>query len=171
MSVLGGHYRMTKRRALPSGCVGLKPAKGAPLEEWIMPIPETGCHLWLGAVNDQGYGQRRIDGRTSYVHRIVAEQRHGPLGADEIVMHTCDTPSCCNPDHLVVGSMRDNTHDMLAKERDRIRGERNYHCKLTTNQVNEIQASNMPRRELAARYNISYSHACAIKRKAFRVHG
>ncbi len=45
--------------------------------------------------------------------------RHGPMAADKLACHTCDTPLCVNPDHVWPGSHADNSDDKLAKGRAR----------------------------------------------------
>ena len=78
-------------------------------------VRESGCWIWKGAANDQGYGQIKVGGRKGtvlYVHRIMAGAEPG-----EEVLHTCDTPRCVNPEHLRLGTHRDNIRDMIAKGR------------------------------------------------------
>ena len=67
-----------------------------------------------------GYGMARsvIDGRARKVTRILMDLKHGRLlTRNEYVCHTCDVPLCVNPDHLFVGSQRDNMKDAAAKGR------------------------------------------------------
>lgn len=61
----------------------------------------AGCWVWLGAKNDQGYGQIREAGKTLYVHRLTLAQSLGrPLGDGLHVDHMCHRPLCVNPLHL-----------------------------------------------------------------------
>lgn len=88
----------------------------------VSPEPNTGCHLWTGALNNQGYGviNTGIAGRTMYAHRLSAGQKRGrALERHEVAMHKCDTPCCVNPDHIVVGTLKDNAQDMVSKGRAR----------------------------------------------------
>lgn len=74
------------------------------------------CLLWTGPVNNQGYGYvSRRDGGTRLVHRIVAMEHADFDGY--ICLHTCDTPRCCNPDHLRPGTQADNIEDCIEKGR------------------------------------------------------
>ena len=84
-----------------------------------MPIPEAGCFLWLGAVNERGYGRVYSGRRMWQAHRLSWTQANGPIPAGMFVCHRCDTPSCVNPEHLFIGSPRDNVIDMAAKGRHR----------------------------------------------------
>jgi hypothetical protein len=84
-------------------------------------VDASGCWLWQGARNSQGYGCIRIggrSGRTVSVHRIVAESRFGVIPADRMVCHTFDVRACANPSHLYLGTAVDNARDMIARGRD-----------------------------------------------------
>lgn len=105
----------------------------------ISPEPNSGCWLWTGSLNNEGYGQVNINKKTTSAHRVSA---NAPL--DKVVMHKCDVRCCVNPDHLVLGTQRDNIWDMHRKGRasyNRARGEQHSSCKLTDRQVVLIRAS------------------------------
>jgi hypothetical protein len=91
---------------------------GNPLWERILSntISNNQCLEWQGCKRN-GYGRIRVGSHTKTVHRLVAEMMVGKLNRDEFVCHTCDNPSCCNPDHLFIGSQFDNMKDMVAKDR------------------------------------------------------
>lgn len=84
---------------------------------------DCGCVLWLGAAMPKGYGLfnlgRYADGRqhTAYAHRVAYVLAKGDIPAGCVVMHSCDTPACVNPDHLSIGSQADNLRDAVAKGR------------------------------------------------------
>jgi uncharacterized protein (DUF433 family) len=79
---------------------------------------DTGCWLWLGTGTDR-YGtisSKRT--RTDYVHRVMYEHAsQRKLKAGEVVRHTCDNGFCCNPEHLVVGTQKDNARDTIDRRR------------------------------------------------------
>ena len=52
------------------------------------------------------------------IHRHVYEQCFGEIPIDMVVMHKCDNPSCINPEHLIIGTYKDNTEDMYSKGRE-----------------------------------------------------
>ena len=91
---------------------------------WTMPIPETGCHIWMGCVCKDGYGRLGAvpKGTPQLPHRKAYEQFVGPIPDGLKVCHRCDVPSCVNPDHLFLGTQKDNLRDMFAKGRARPRG-------------------------------------------------
>lgn len=85
----------------------------------------NGCIAWTGYTNG-GYGQLMVGGRTYRAHRLAWELEHGPIPDGLLVCHTCDNPSCCNVDHLFLGTDLDNNRD---KERKRRGGNsRKTHC-------------------------------------------
>ena len=89
------------------------------------------CMNWTGARFVNGYGQAKINGRKIRVHRFIWEWLHGRKlepWPQEVVMHTCDNRLCINPEHLVVGTQRDNLNDMRSKGRGYF-PPRKTHCK------------------------------------------
>lgn len=87
------------------------------LEDNIEIVTETGCWIWTKAWTRAGYGQLDINKKRMYTHRLSYEKFKGLIPEGMIVCHKCDTPSCCNPDHLFVGTFKDNTMDKIAKGR------------------------------------------------------
>lgn len=91
-------------------------------EDKIFYSPD-GCWYWLGHVCKDGYGQitiRTDDNRyTSKAHRIAYQICKGDIPKGMYVLHSCDNPRCVNPDHLSVGTQKDNIKDMFQKGRSR----------------------------------------------------
>ncbi len=77
----------------------------------------NGCWEFCGAATAQGYGHINYQGRLQFVHRIVFRIMKGRIPYEMLVLHSCDNPRCCNPDHLFLGTHKDNTADMIAKDR------------------------------------------------------
>ena len=78
----------------------------------------TGCWEWKRATNNIGYGMFRIkQGLMRTAHRVSYELFKGPIPKGMVVCHKCDNPKCVNPDHLWVGTMKDNIRDMDNKGR------------------------------------------------------
>jgi hypothetical protein len=94
----------------------------SPLEQLMSKVhqqPQTGCWLWTGA-RARNYGHLRIGGRCGrhvYAHRLSFELHKGPIGKGQLVCHSCDTPTCVNPEHLFLGTALDNSRDKYRKGR------------------------------------------------------
>lgn len=124
------------------------------------------CWPFLGAKTKRGYGKVGEDGYTRLAHRLMFAWAHRPIDESVIVMHKCDNPSCCNPEHLSAGSLSDNTQDMISKGRHFTpwRGEAAPQSKLTEEQVREIRDSPLGYRRLARAYGVNRCTIGAIKR-------
>ena len=77
------------------------------------------CWNWIPRVDRDGYGRWKIAGKRYGSHRLAYTFTKGPIAEGLVVCHSCDNPSCCNPDHLFVGTQLDNIKDMDAKGRRR----------------------------------------------------
>jgi len=81
-------------------------------------VDKTGsCWLWQGVLYPNGYGRIRFRGREEYTHRVSYILAHGPILAGMSICHKCDVRNCVNPDHLFMGTQKDNMADMVSKSR------------------------------------------------------
>lgn len=77
-----------------------------------------GCWNWTASLNREGgYGRFQINGKQTLGHRLAYELTYGPIPANMIVCHKCDNRRCCRPDHLFLGTSRDNALDAVRKGR------------------------------------------------------
>lgn len=92
---------------------------------------------WEPAIGGDGrYPQLRIDGKNVYMHRATYADSHGDVGDDMVVRHKCDNTRCINPNHLEIGTQKDNVQDMMDRGRLVVsRGESNGSAKLTEGDV------------------------------------
>lgn len=139
--------------------------------ETSCPEPNTGCWLWLGAADNNGYGTFRGGRNKRKAHRLAYAAFVGPIPEGMHVCHHCDTPACVNPEHLFLGTHADNMADCARKGRARTqrkilsrpRGERHHNVVLSTADVIAIRASSMPQRTLAALYGVCQGTISHIK--------
>jgi hypothetical protein len=80
-------------------------------------IDANGCWIWTGRRYTKGYGQASFRGRNIRAHRYAYEAWKGPIPAGMMVLHSCDNPPCVNPDHLRIGTARDNMMDAIQRGR------------------------------------------------------
>lgn len=118
--------------------------------------PITGCWNWTRAVGKSGYGIIRIPGKTSAasLHRLSWTLSNGGIPKGMCICHRCDNKKCCNPDHLFIGTHKENAQDCIRKGRFHPRRESPA---LTRIQVDEIKSSSKTYRELSEQYGASES--------------
>jgi hypothetical protein len=75
------------------------------------------CIVWQGAENGKGYGLISIKGVIFLVHRLSYMFTVGPIAHGMFVCHKCDNPLCVKPEHLFLGTAKDNWKDSHAKGR------------------------------------------------------
>lgn len=76
-----------------------------------------GCWPWHRYKDESGYGYIAFDGFKFAVHRLAFLHFKGVIPPKFEVMHTCDNPFCFNPEHLFLGTHKENMEDMVRKGR------------------------------------------------------
>ena len=111
----------------------------------VMRADLTPCWVWTACTDKHfGYGVITMKPYHLLAHRVSWFLEHGVLlrGNKVQLMHRCDNPPCVNPDHLMIGTQKDNIHDCMDKGRfspGYVCGEKVGNHKLTANEVLEIR--------------------------------
>jgi hypothetical protein len=158
----GNEFKANKhrRRYCSRRCTG--DAKIVPVADrfWLYVDKSGECWNWMSAKTHKGYGiitircePQYLAGRASAsvsAHRVAYQLHYGPFDPALHVLHRCDNPSCVRPDHLFLGTDKDNAVDKVQKGRhrygpettsmsDRCRGEKHGLTHFTWPQVREIR--------------------------------
>ena len=143
-------------------------------QKWVL-NKETGCWDWTASCAGQGnYGQIKIPGtrKQDYAHRVSYRINIGEIPEGKYVLHRCDNPKCVNPNHLFLGSAKDNAQDMKSKNRH-LPGEKNSMSVLTTKDVVAIRAmvdAGISQDSIANRFCDSQMTISRIKRRLLWSH-
>jgi len=132
--------------------------------------PESGCMLWPHTASEKGYGAITRSGEKWLTHRLVYEVKVGHVPAGMFVCHHCDTPRCVRPEHLFLGTHRDNMADKRRKGRCSS-GEQNGNAKVTDAQVGDIRAAYRAGStliEIGERFGLHFSTVSDIVRGSIR---
>lgn len=101
-------------------------------------IKKHGCWEWKGCFDKNGYGLLPSGyHKQDKAHRVSWKLYKGEIPIGLQVCHHCDNPKCSNPDHLFVGTSKDNARDMAEKFRGTC-GSKNWNCKLCEDDVKTI---------------------------------
>jgi hypothetical protein len=132
----------------------------------------SGCWEWKALRNEDGYGHFPSgirNGKNTKSHQASWLIYNGEIPKGMCVCHKCDNPSCVNPDHLFLGTYKDNNDDKMMKGRHRTRvfygaehpqrGENSPHHKLSEDNVKEIRklrTEGYTLRALAKKFGITH---------------
>ena len=130
----------------------------------------TGCWVWNAGRASFGYGALKSNQKRIRAHRFSYERSFGEIPKGMIVRHSCDNPPCVNPAHLELGTMRDNTRDMMKRGRAKffpgseLKGEAHPLSKITPEIAKMIFGAMGKHADIAAIFHVSPSLVGGIKR-------
>jgi len=130
-------------------------------------IKKDGCWLWNGVVDKDGYGQLPCGyHKQGKAHRISWLLHKGEIPNGMLICHSCDNPPCTNPDHLFLGTIKENNEDSRKKGRLAL-GVKNRNSKLDEKSVIEIRnllKIGIKSKRIAQDFGVSPSQICAINK-------
>lgn len=141
------------------------------------------CWEWTAATytgKNGGYGAAWDGYKRLQAHRLSWRINVGPIPAGKCVLHHCDNRLCVRPEHLYVGTKKDNATDRKIRRRhwrDRNHeafishmrkisshpGQSHYYAKLTDRAVRDIRSSRSTCRELAEKYGVDKTHVWRVR--------
>jgi hypothetical protein len=125
-------------------------------------VNDNGCWICNSHYKDaDGYPHICINYKHKTVCRLYYEKYRGSVPDGMVICHTCDTPSCINPDHLFLGTNFDNVKDRVSKFRSS--------SKFTKNQIIDIRNSTDKQIEIARKYGVKRGAIyCIQSRKTWK---
>ena len=132
------------------------------IEARCMPVPFSGCWLWLKSVGTHGYGNAT---RGDTAHRVSFRAFKGSIPPGMIVQHSCDERLCVNPDHLSLGTHQTNCDDKMRKGRGGYMPgrPRQRYTKLTPGEIVSIRCIQEPHTTTARRTGAHWKHISRIR--------
>lgn len=140
------------------------------------PDSRSGCWIWNGSVRSQKapYGRLTVGSRSDGTRRSIGAHQLsytafvGEIADGLCVCHSCDNPRCVNPEHLFLGTKKDNADDRDRKGRNsappRIPRNANAQAKLSEQDVENIVKSTLSSRVIAKAYGVADGYIRAIRR-------
>lgn len=83
--------------------------------DWYVPEPNTGCWLWVRALDKRGYGELTYSAKVHRAHRVSYEMLRGQIPKPLVIDHLCNTRSCVNPAHMDIVTAAENTRRAAIK--------------------------------------------------------
>lgn len=160
----GKHYQNYKRLGTPFPNQNSENS----IEDFLnkidnIPLNQDGCKIWNRGKDKEGYGYYAIKGITYRSHRLLYVTLYPGDYEGLVIRHSCDTPACCNINHLLVGTPRDNTNDMISRGRH-LSGSKIGTSKLSESQANEIREKYPDKTtiQLAEEYGVCKQTICNV---------
>jgi len=129
---------------------------------------ENECWEWQGFVDKDGYGKMRTTDTNEAAHRASYRIHNGEIPKGLNVLHKCNNPPCCNPNHLYVGDQSRNMQDRIDAG-NFLYGECHHNSKISNETVVLIKNDSGTHKQLAEKYGCSASQIGNIRRGSQRI--
>ena len=124
-------------------------------------VNDKQCHICISHyTRNDGYISVKVKGKNTRVHRLVYELHNGKIDDGLVVMHKCDNPSCINPDHMKLGTHKENMEDKSEKNRTP-----KSQVRLTQDQKLELCLSSLTESGICKKYGVSYRTVRNVKKR------
>ena len=131
-------------------------------------INEDGCFICTSHAMDlDGYPLVKRNQKMNRVSRYIYEECFGPISEGFVIRHKCDNRHCINPEHLEEGTHKQNSLDMVKRNRQ-AKGSKNGSAKLTESDVKEIRhlkEKGLRLTDLSNKFGVSVTNVCDIVNK------
>jgi len=150
----------------------LQKARSQSVRFWAKVDKSGDCWIWTAGKDKDGYGKFQITGRGPRfrgdrpvqkhvrAHRLAWEMLNGPVPDGMVLMHSCDTPACCNPEHLTPGTQAANRADCVTK------GRQGRHAPDLPKRVLELRQRGMILKEIARELDVPMGTVGGLLRRA-----
>ncbi len=116
-------------------------------------VRSSGCWQWTGGKDNDGYGMFWLRGTNVHASRASYEIYTAPVPRSKQVCHRCDNPGCVNPDHLFLGTQKENVQDSIRKGR-RIRNRKIIDEKMAR-KIHSLIVDGLKSREISESLSVS----------------
>lgn len=117
--------------------------------EKVIPEPNSGCWLWDANTDRDGYGHFKVNGIQHRAHRVSFKVFCEEIPDGMLVCHKCDVRLCVNPNHMFLGTDKDNAQDKIKKNRF---GKKSNH--ISDAMKESIKKETIKAMDIAKKYNI-----------------
>jgi hypothetical protein len=140
---------------------------------FVNKLDDGSCWNWTGGQDGKGYGVLRVSSNlVKRTHIVAYELKNGKVPKGKILRHTCDNRRCCNPSHLIPGTLEDNVADRQARGRQ-ANGDKIHTTRLNIGDVVEIRrmaTEGVRHTIIAAKFKLQSQYAKAIIERKYWKH-